>query len=126
MAHLHAVGYTDLTLNHVLNVLRFVSADGIRPARIADQVGITQQAISLLLSDLVARGYVERTPDPSDRRAQLIRWSPKGLAAATAIESWFTELEQSWREQCGNAAVDAAVTVLTQACITDAAAEGSR
>jgi len=38
-------------------------------ARVANE---TPQAMSQLVDELESMGYVERTPDPTDRRAKLI------------------------------------------------------
>lgn len=112
MDHVRSRGVDDLQLHHFLNVLRFVSADGVRPTHIARQAGITQQAVSLTVADLERRGYIERCADPSDRRAQLVRWAPKGLAIAEEVEAWFGAREEALRERVGDAAVDGAITTL--------------
>lgn len=113
LRHWHDQGHSDLTLSHFLNVLRYVSVDGIRPARIAEQAGVSQQATSLQIADLVRLGYLERTPDPSDRRAQVVRWSPKGEQAARHTEEWFKQCEALWRSKLGDAAIDGTISTLT-------------
>lgn len=120
MDHVRDLGYSDLSLGHFLNVLRFVSEQGIRPARIARNAGVTPQAVSLIVADLERRGYVERSPDPEDRRAQLIRWAPKGRDVALQIEEWFGTVENGWRRQLGDAAVDGAIATL-QLALTEGA-----
>jgi len=47
---------------------------GTRPTEIARRVGISKQAVGQLVADLEAMGVVERVPDPSDRRARLVRF----------------------------------------------------
>lgn len=112
LRHVHESGHGDITLSHFLNVLRFVSREGVRPARIAEQAGISQQGISLLIADLVERGYLERTPDPIDRRAQIVRWSAKGEVVARDVEQWFGECERAWRAAAGESAVEGAITTM--------------
>lgn len=112
LQHWRESGHERLTLSHFLNVLRFVSIDGVRPARMAEQAGVSQQAISLLIKELSELGYVERGPDPTDRRAQVVRWSRKGEAAARQTERWFTERELAWRSSVGDEAVDGAMETL--------------
>jgi len=47
---------------------------GTRPTEIAGRMGISKQAVGVLVADLEAMGVVERVPDPSDRRARLVRF----------------------------------------------------
>lgn len=79
----------------------------------AEQAGVSQQAISLLIKELSELGYVERGPDPTDRRAQVVRWSHKGEAAARQTEQWFAERELAWRSSVGDQAVDGAIATLS-------------
>ncbi|MEO9598942.1 helix-turn-helix domain-containing protein [Parasphingorhabdus sp.] len=48
-------------------------ADGeVRPSAIASKLGISRQAMSQALSEMVDRGIVVLTDDPNDRRAKII------------------------------------------------------
>ena len=58
-----------------------LSAAGVRPTALARRLGISKQAVSPLVDDLLAWGLVERVDDPGDRRAWLIRLTPAGVAA---------------------------------------------
>lgn len=49
-------------------------------------LGISKQAVSQLIDTMVTRGYVERKPDPEDRRRMQLTLTPRGEAAATV--SW--------------------------------------
>ena len=46
--------------------------NGIRLTHLAERALMTPQAMSELVEHLVSHGYLERMPDPSDRRAKLI------------------------------------------------------
>jgi DNA-binding MarR family transcriptional regulator len=46
-------------------------------------LGISKQAVSQLVDTMVMRGYVERRPDPDDRRRMHLTLTPRGEAAAT-------------------------------------------
>ncbi len=54
---------------------------GVRASEVARKLGVTKQAVSPLIADLVAWGVVEQVPDPSDGRALLVRFSPAGMTA---------------------------------------------
>ncbi|MBD3783688.1 MAG: winged helix-turn-helix transcriptional regulator [Micrococcales bacterium] len=49
-----------------------------RACELADAVGLDQSTTSRRVHTLVERGYLERTPDPEDRRAQLVSLTPTG------------------------------------------------
>lgn len=53
---------------------------GKRLTELARTANLTPQAMAETVDELERLGYVERTPDPSDRRAKLIRLTDLGLA----------------------------------------------
>jgi DNA-binding MarR family transcriptional regulator len=72
-----AAGYNDLNAAHV-GLWRYPGLEGLRPSQLADRVGITKQSVNDLLRHLEQHGYLERLPDSADRRARVIRLTPKG------------------------------------------------
>jgi DNA-binding MarR family transcriptional regulator len=95
---LREAGYDDLGAAHA-SVLNAVDAQGTRLATLVDRVGRTKQATAELAGRLVARGYLELEPDPTDGRAKLYRPTAAGsraLAAGAAIvggyENWLDDL----------------------------------
>lgn len=73
------VNPTDLrSLRHVIRVVeeaeRGESAElpGVTPRRLADHLGITTAAVTVLVDRLVASGHLERVPHPRDRRSVLL------------------------------------------------------
>ncbi|WEB45082.1 MarR family transcriptional regulator [Streptomyces yunnanensis] len=69
-------------------VLAHLRADGIRASELARASGQHKQVIGSLIDSLERLGYVERRPDPADRRAKLIHPTERGLLqmeAAAAI-----------------------------------------
>src|SRR5689334_1203990 len=84
-----------------------ISLDGSRLTTLAHRAGMTPQAMGELVDELVAMGYVERRPDPTDGRAKLIVPTERGRAAIEAgrvsirgIEERVTDVlgEQGHRE----------------------------
>jgi DNA-binding MarR family transcriptional regulator len=61
-----------------------IDAEGTRLTQLAERARMTPQAMGELVDDLAARGYVERVPDPSDRRAKLIVLTDLGYEAVQA------------------------------------------
>jgi DNA-binding MarR family transcriptional regulator len=93
-------GYGDIRPTHGC-VFRFVHEDGMRLTELSALAGMTKQSIGEIVDDLAERGYVERFPDPADRRAKLIRLTPKGEEAQAVGLSLFAKLEQRLGERHG-------------------------
>lgn len=55
-----------------------LTKEGLRLSELAVMLGITKQSVGELVDELEAAGYVERHPDPTDGRAKLVRFGPKG------------------------------------------------
>jgi DNA-binding MarR family transcriptional regulator len=71
-------GYDDLHPRHGA-VLAYLDEDGIRATELAKLSGRHKQIIGRLIDELEGLGYVERRPDPADRRAKLIFPTARGL-----------------------------------------------
>ena len=72
-------GYEGLTLFHTALIAN-LDAEGTRITELAKRAGMAKQSMGQLANDLENRGYVERTPDPDDKRAHLIRFTEEGKA----------------------------------------------
>lgn len=70
----------DATIGHGgLSALATLIADGPqRAGTLAETEGVTAPAMTRILNSLEELGYVERTPDPADGRAQLVAATPAG------------------------------------------------
>jgi DNA-binding MarR family transcriptional regulator len=55
-----------------------IDLEGTRLTTLAVRLGITKQGVGQLVQDLERLGVVERTPDPSDGRAKLVRFTARG------------------------------------------------
>jgi DNA-binding MarR family transcriptional regulator len=77
-ARLAEAGYADLHPRHGA-VLAYLDEDGIRATELARLSGRHKQIIGRIVDELEALGYVERRPDPADRRAKLIFPTARGL-----------------------------------------------
>ena len=56
----------------------------LTPGRLLEETLVTSGTMTNRVDRLTARGLVERSPDPGDRRGVLVRLTPAGLAAADA------------------------------------------
>jgi DNA-binding MarR family transcriptional regulator len=87
-----AAGYSDLRPSHGNVMEQLTLEDGRRLTDLANFAGITAQSMSELVDDLERMEYVERRPDPTDRRAKRIHLTAKGrdnvqVGAAAAWEA---------------------------------------
>ena len=82
-------------------VFRYVKGPGLRLTELAERANMTKQSVGEIVDDLAARGYVERVPDPEDRRAKLICLTERGEEAQTYGLQLFAEVERRWAERFG-------------------------
>src|SRR5215213_7676799 len=80
---LHERGYAEIRPGHGC-VFRFIDDDGTRLTELAERSGLTKQAVGEVVADLEELGYVERVPDPADRRAKTIVLTRRGRDALAA------------------------------------------
>ena len=98
-----AAGFSDLRPSHgnVMEQLSYV--DGLRLGELAERAGMTAQSMGELVDDLERRGYVERRPDPTDRRAKRVHLTAKGRATRSAAAKAATRMEAELRKLLGPA-----------------------
>ena len=93
-------GFGDLGRAHGV-VFEMIDPEGSRITDMARRARMTKQGMGQLVADLEALGYLERRPDPADRRAKLVVLTAKGRAAVEAGLAALTELEASWAWHLG-------------------------
>ncbi|TYB56350.1 winged helix-turn-helix transcriptional regulator [Nonomuraea sp. PA05] len=94
-------------------VLAYLDEEGSRATDLAAQSGQHKQVIGTLVDELVALGYVERQPDPADRRAKLIVPTAKGLDHMAKSDAVLAEMEAAHAEAVGEEAYAAFKRVFT-------------
>ncbi|MFE9769017.1 MarR family winged helix-turn-helix transcriptional regulator [Streptomyces sp. NPDC005808] len=80
---------------------------GATVTELAAHLGVTKQAASQLVDEVVRRGYVERRPHPDDARARLLVLTEHGWACTRAAEEAAMEAVQPWVELLGEGEVRA-------------------
>jgi len=96
-----AAGYDDITAAHI-GMFRHPSLDGQRPSELADQLQITKQSVNDLLGHLEGAGYITRQPDARDRRARVVRLTPKGRRLERTIRDHAQRADQQIAQLLGN------------------------
>jgi DNA-binding MarR family transcriptional regulator len=100
LAALHEQGFEDLIPAHLI-VLRWPGPDDLRPVELAEQTGMSKQALNYLLGQLEETGYLERVDDPDDRRSKRIRTTKRGWAAGRVMRAAVGEVEQEFIDAHG-------------------------
>jgi DNA-binding MarR family transcriptional regulator len=109
------LGYAEIRPAHGC-VFGNMRPHGVRLTDIAERSRITKQSVGEIVTNLEELGYVERIPDPEDKRAKLVRLTPRGQEVQNAAFAIFAEIEAEWGERIGKkkvAALRAALEELT-------------
>jgi DNA-binding MarR family transcriptional regulator len=102
VAGLEAAGFGTVRPAH-FTVFQHLPPEGIRLTALADAALLTKQSMGYLVDDLEALGYVERVPDPTDRRAKLVRLTARGWAVDRTVREVIEKIEADWAARLGEA-----------------------
>ena len=99
-AGVEARGFTGLRPAHGFAFAR-MAPDGASIAEIGEHLGVTKQAASQLVDELLRRGYVTSGPHPRDARAKLITLTELGWACTRAADAAALDAVKGWAEALG-------------------------
>jgi DNA-binding MarR family transcriptional regulator len=85
------------------HVMQFLDDAGTRVSVLAQRAQITKQSMAELVAHLERLDYVERVPDPTDRRAKLVRATPRGRQLYAIAREVVAEIEADWTRRLGKA-----------------------
>ncbi|MFF2552405.1 MarR family winged helix-turn-helix transcriptional regulator [Nocardia sp. NPDC058058] len=101
--HDYAMVKCGVTMDRASVPLLRVLADADEPMRLgelATRLDVEAPHVSRQIQRLEKAGYVERTPDPADGRAQRVRPTPEGRRAVDAVRdvlrNWMAEALADW------------------------------
>src|SRR5258707_3983268 len=112
-AGLAEAGFDDLRPAHTA-VFQHIEADGSRLTDLAERAQITKQSMGYLVDYLERRGYLERRPDPTDRRVALICLTDRGWDQIGAALSIIAAIEHDWATRIGKRRMDELRDVLIE------------
>lgn len=110
--HLTAAGFTDIGSSFGY-LFRVLDQRDLTATQLGEHLQITTQGAAKIIDDMVAAGYVERRPDPSDRRAKRLHLAPRGRAALETVRAFHHTYEQRLAETFGPEALNVVRQVLT-------------
>ncbi|WP_416416338.1 MarR family winged helix-turn-helix transcriptional regulator [Paenarthrobacter aromaticivorans] len=92
---LGGAGYSDIRMRHTA-LFEALDDGGTRGSVLAERLGMTQQAMTQLLDDTEAAGYITRIPDATDRRARIVLLTEQGRAAVDLCYALLERIEREY------------------------------
>jgi DNA-binding MarR family transcriptional regulator len=94
-AALDDAGFGDVRPSHA-NVFTFVPAAGIQVSELTQLAHVRKQTMAQAVEELEQLGYVERRPDPDDRRARLVFLTARGELVRPVAMAAGRRVEARW------------------------------
>src|SRR5690606_20829304 len=105
-ARLDARGWGRLGRSQSL-ILANVANGETRAARMAENLGVSRQAMRQSLTEMVDRKPLELAPDPEDKRARIVRLAPESQAIRGDAQQVLRELESELEKAVGRENLEA-------------------
>jgi DNA-binding MarR family transcriptional regulator len=96
-AALREAGFDDLRPPHA-NVFPFVPPDGITVSELAELARVRKQTMAQAVEQLEQLGYVERRPNPRDRRSRQVFLTARGESVRPVTHAAGARVEERWAE----------------------------
>ena len=96
-AALRASGFDDMG-PAAANVFPFVPLTGISVSELADLAQVRKQTMAQAVDQLERAGYVERRPNPTDRRSRLVFLTERGASVPPVTHAAAARVEERWAE----------------------------
>jgi DNA-binding MarR family transcriptional regulator len=95
-------------------IFQYLPLEGCRLTELGEKLNMTRQAVSYLVDYLVEHGYLQKTPDPTDSRAQIIQRTERGWAFHQRIKPLSREVQEDWARQFGEERMNQLVSLMRQ------------
>lgn len=95
------------------------------PSEIGERLIVTRATVTGVLDSLERRGYVRRTPNPTDRRGVIVELTAEGLETVATVRTLIHHHEKAWMSILSDDELEAYIGLLQriQGSVADAAAE---
>jgi DNA-binding MarR family transcriptional regulator len=107
-------------------VFRLLSEESCSLTELARQLNITSPGALKLVDDMVAKGYVSRSADATDKRVKRIDLTQRGRAALEHARGFHARCEQALADRLGARRVAAAREVLNALAAAEQSAQAQR
>lgn len=118
-------GFGDIRPHHA-NVFTFVPPEGIQVAELTKLAHMRKQSMTQTVEELEKLGYIERRPDPNDKRARLVFLTERGkgvkpvaIAAGQVVDRNWAELTSPGEIEALRASLQSILTRLEGKTATD-------
>lgn len=95
-----AAGFEDIRPTHGF-ALTLVAENGTTATELGRRLGMTKQSAGEVVTHLARQGYVERKPDPEDRRARRITLTTRGRECVEIIWTELADIQGAWEGAVG-------------------------
>ena len=99
-AALRSAGFEDIN-PAAANVFTFLTSEGATVSELANLSHVRKQTMAQTVEQLEQSGYVERRPNPSDRRSQLVFLTARGKRIPTVTHKAAAAVEKRWARLSG-------------------------
>jgi DNA-binding MarR family transcriptional regulator len=96
-AALLEAGFGDIRPTHA-NVFPFVPPEGVTVSELAELARVRKQTMAEAVEQLERMGYVERRPNPRDRRSRLVFLTERGASVTPVTHATAARVEERWAE----------------------------
>ena len=100
-ARLADAGFDDVPRAGVRVIGQLAQSPDVSVSEMAVGDGVSRQAASKLVEVLSQRDYITRTPDPEDRRRNLVALTDRGRSASEAIREAIDDVDAELIETLG-------------------------
>jgi DNA-binding MarR family transcriptional regulator len=112
-AALDEAGFGDIRPPHA-NVFTFVPPHGIQVSELTKLARVRKQTMAQAVEELEALGYVERRPDPTDRRARLVFLTERGTKVRPIAVAAGKRADAEWVKLTSKRTIEQLRTSLTE------------
>ena len=89
------------------NVFPFVPPEGITVSELAELAHVRKQTMAQAVEQLERTGYVERRPNPQDRRSRLVFLTERGASVRPVTHAAAARVEKRWKQLMGRNELEA-------------------
>jgi DNA-binding MarR family transcriptional regulator len=103
---LRSAGFDDIN-PAAANVFTFLTSDGATVSELANLSHVRKQTMAQTVDQLEHSGYVERRPNPTDRRSQLVFLTERGKRVPPVTHKAAAAVEKRWALLSGEGELEA-------------------
>jgi DNA-binding MarR family transcriptional regulator len=90
-------GFDDIKPHHA-NIFTFVPPEGMQVSQLTELAHVRKQSMTQTVEELEKLGYVERRPDPTDKRGKLVFLTERGKKVSPIARAAGRLVDQHWAE----------------------------